>query len=282
MPYSNVQSQVWKTKKRAPLNDHAIPYSIHHGGNSVLSGKDKWNWVILWRIPHSCNGSRSLRNSVSKIAGRWLTRKRLYKPLFPKSNNKKEIWFQTSFIAKAYPNYSDLDLSIYSLTTSLIASTSTLNLWLSSARSFSITCFCLVKNCSFSIISFATCFLGLLTSEKGKSVQNSNFITISPFPQILSQTPFCEEEIVLILFQEKISVLYSNRPSQRNNVTVSLDKIKQSKYKLRKSTIRLINRTSQIPPNIHCQYGAGLVWLSKAKITYNTKRRTIITNASFK
>ena len=100
MPYSNVQSQVWKTKKRTPLNDHAIPYSIHHGGNSVLSGKDKWNWVILRRIPHSCNGSRSLRNSVSKIADRWLTRKRLYKPLFPKSNNKKEIWSQTSPTSK--------------------------------------------------------------------------------------------------------------------------------------------------------------------------------------
>ncbi len=100
MSYSSLQSQVWSTKKRAPLNDHAIPYSMHHDSSSVLSGKDKWNWVILWRIPHSCNGSPSLRNGVSKIAGRRLTRKRLYKPLFPKSNNKKEMWSQTSPTSK--------------------------------------------------------------------------------------------------------------------------------------------------------------------------------------
>ena len=86
MPYSNLQSQVWSTEERTSLSSHTMPYSIDHEGSSILSGKDKCIWVITWRILHCWSGSHSLRNSISKITGRRLTRKRLIKPLFPRKD----------------------------------------------------------------------------------------------------------------------------------------------------------------------------------------------------
>ena len=120
-------------------------------------------------------------------------------------------------------------LSIYSFTTSLIASTRTLNLSLSSERSCSICFFCLVRKDSLSIISFQSCFFGASISVKGNSVSNSNFINRSPLAKSLSEIPFWLREIVVILFREKTSVLYSKSPSQRKRVRESFERIRQSR-----------------------------------------------------
>jgi hypothetical protein len=52
---------------------------------------------------------------------------------------------------------------------------------------------------------------------------------ISHLENILSERLFWFQEIVLILSQAKISVLYSNTQSHKKKVIESLERIKQSK-----------------------------------------------------
>jgi hypothetical protein len=48
---------------------------------------------------------------------------------------------------------------------------------------------------------------------------------------------------------------------------LSFERIKQSRYRLRKSLTHLTNKASPAHQKIHFQYSAGELWLSNAKIT---------------